>query len=97
MKSRQYIVTSANSPLTIPLDYRGGPSGIGATPAGAGDYTVEFSVTPLNENLTLNPHAITDMTASTTAQQVELGPATALIVTLNSGTSVTIDLTQSNV
>lgn len=97
MKSSQKIVTSANTPLTIPLDYRGGPMGIGATPAGAGNYTIEFSVTPTNESLTLNPHAITNMTAATTAQQVQMGPATALIVTLNSGTSVTVDLTQSDV
>ncbi len=97
MKSKQYIVTSENSPLTIPLNYRGGPNGISAGPAGGGDYTVEFSLTPLEEGLTMITHAITDMTAATTVQQVELGPATALVVTLNSGSLVAIDLTQSDV
>jgi len=97
MKSFQRIVTSGNSPLTIPLNSRGGPVGIGATPAGAGNYTIAFTNTPLNEGLTLNPHVITDMTAATTVQQIQLSPGTAIIVTLNSGTSVTVDLSQSDV
>lgn len=97
MKSFQEIITSGDSPLTIPLNPRGGATGIGATPTGAGNYTITFSLTPLNENLTLNPHAITSMTAATTAQSEQLGPVTAVIVTLNSGTSVTVDLTQSDV
>ena len=97
MKSIQLIVTSAESPLTYPLSPRGGNVGIGATPAGAGNYTIAYSLTPLNEELTLNPHVITEMTAETAAVAVQVGPATALIVTLNSGTSVTVDLTQSDV
>ena len=97
MKSFQKIVTSANSPLTIPMNDRGGPAGIGATPAGAGNYTVTFSLTPLNQGLTINPHAITSMTTATTALSEQLGPVTAIIVTLHSGTSVTMDLTQSDV
>lgn len=97
MKSKQHIVTSSNSPLTIPLDYRGGPVGIMATPSGSGNYTIAFTLTPLNEGLTLNPFDIPDMTAATGVQQTELGPTTALIVTLNSGDDVTVDLTQSNV
>lgn len=96
MKSQQILVTSANSPLTIPLDPRGGSTTFGATPAGAGNYTVEFSVTPLQQNLTLNTFAITDMTAATTPLSNQSGPVTALVVTLNSGTSVTIDLSQSD-
>ena len=97
MKSFQKFVTSGNSPLTIPLNARGGPAGIGATPAGAGNYTITYSLTPLEEDLTVNPHAITDMTTATTAQSIELGPVTAVIVTLHSGTSVTVDVTQSDV
>ena len=96
MKSFQIVVTSANSPLTIPLDARGGNTGIAATPAGAGNYTITFSLTPLNEGLTVNTHAITAMTAATTALTTESGPVTAIIVTLNSGTSVTIEVTQAN-
>ena len=97
MKNFQKIVTSANTPLTIPLNQRGGAVGVGATPAGAGNYTITLVLTPLQEGLTLNPHAITDMTAATTAQSEQLGPVTAIIVTLNSGTSVTVDITQSDV
>jgi hypothetical protein len=97
MKTTQTVVTSGNSPLTIPLNPRGGPTAIGATPAGAGDYTVTFVIAPIQEGATLNPFAITSMTAATTAQNEELGPVSAVIVTLNSGTSVTIDLAQSDV
>ena len=96
MKTFQQVVTSGNSPLTIPLDARGGNIGIGATPAGAGNYTITYSLTPLNQSLTVNPHAITAMTTATTALTTELGPVTAIIVTLHSGTSVTIDVTQSD-
>ena len=95
MKSVQHIITSGT--VVIPLNERGGPVGVGATPAGAGNYTIEFTLTPQNENLTNNTFPITDMTAATTAQQTQLGPASALIVTLNSGTSVTVDITQSDV
>ena len=95
MKSVQHIVTSGT--VVIPLNERGGPVGIGATPAGAGNYTIQITLTPQNEGLTNNPFPITDMTAATTAQQVQIGPASAIIVTLNSGTSVTVDITQSDV
>jgi hypothetical protein len=96
MKSFQVVVTSSNTPLTIPLDARGGSTGIGATPAGAGNYTITYSLTPLNQELTVNPHAITEMTAATTSIATALGPVTAIIATLNSGTSVTIDVTQAD-
>ena len=97
MKSTQTLVTSSNSPATIPMNPRGGPSAVGATPAGAGNYTVTYAIAPAQEGLTLNPFAITSMTTATTAQNEELGPVTALIVTLHSGTSVTIDIAQSDV
>lgn len=97
MKSQQYIVTSENSPLTIPLNYRGGVVGVGAGPAGGGNYTAEFSMTPLDEGLTIITHAIANMAAATTIQQANIGPATALIVTLNSGSLVAVDLAQSDV
>ena len=97
MKSTQTVVTSANSPLTIPLNARGGPTALGATPAGSGNYTVTFAIAPVQEGLTLNPFAITNMTTATAAESIEFGPVSALIVTLHSGTSVTIDLSQSDV
>ena len=97
MKSTQVIVTSANSPAVIPLNDRGGPRSIGATPAGAGNYTVEFTMTPQNEDLTNNTFPITAMTTATTALTTELGSVTAIVVTLHSGTSVTMDISQSDV
>ena len=97
MKSFQIIVTSSNSPLEIPLNPRGGDVAFGAIPSGGGDYTIEFTMTPLNQNLTPNYFPITDMTAATAAQQTAIGPATAIRVTLNSGTDVTIDVAQSDV
>ena len=96
MKTRQIIVTSSNSPVTIPLNPRGGPVGVGATPDSA-TYTVEMTLTPLEDGLTPNTFAITDMTAATTAQSAQIGPVTAVVVTLDSGTSVTMDITQSDV
>ena len=96
MKTRQVIVTSSNSPMTIPGNARGGGLGIFATPDSA-TYTVEFTGTPLQQKLTNNTFPITDMTAATTLQQVVLDNITAVIVTLDSGTSVTIDITESDV
>ena len=95
MKSFQKVVTSGS--LVIPFNQRGGDVAFGATQSGGGDYTIEFTMTPLNQLLTPNYFPITDMTAATTAQQQGIGPATAIRVTLNSGTDVTIDIAQSDV
>lgn len=96
MKSRQFTVTSSNSPLTIPLSHRGGPTGIAATPTAA-TYTVNYTIAPLNEGATINEFAIAAMSGVTTAETAEIGPVTAIIVTLDSGTSVSIDVAQSDV
>ena len=95
MKSFQVIVDSGNSPKTIPLDARGGVVGISATPTAA-TYSVTFTTTPLNQGLTLNTFQIQDMTSTASAANNGLDAATAIIVTLDSGTSVTMDLTQSD-
>jgi len=97
MKSQQIVVTSGNSPVTFPLNERGGPRGVAATPAGAGNYTVTYTLTDLESGNTVNPIPITEMTAETAIAAVEVGPATGIIITLNSGTSVTVDVTQSDV
>lgn len=97
MKTVQHIVTSSNTPLVIPLSARGGIVGIGATPSGAGNYTVQITLTPLNEGLTPNFFPVPTMTAETGVVQVNVSPVTAIRVTLNSGTNVTIDLAQSDV
>lgn len=97
MKSQQIIVTSSNSPVTFPFNERGGPRGIAATPAGAGNYTVTYTLTDLESGNTVNPIPITEMTTETAIASVEIGPVTGVIITLHSGTSVTVDLTQSDV
>lgn len=97
MKSFQRIVSSGDDPLVIPFNQRGGDVAFGVTPSGAGDYTVDFTMTPLNQNLTPNYFPVTIMQGVTTAEQQGIGPATAIRVTLNSGTNVTIDVAQSDV
>ena len=97
MKSQQVVVTSANTPLTFPFSEREGPRGVAATPAGAGNYTITYTLTDLESGNTVNPIPITEMTTETAIASVEIGPATGIIITLHSGTSVTVDLAQSNV
>ncbi len=98
MKAKRFVITSGNSPLTIPTDYRSGPISIITNPSGAGNYTVAFTTTPIQDtSLTPSYIDITSMTAATTIQSEETGSITALRVTLNSGTDVTLDLAQSNV
>lgn len=96
MKSRRHTVTSSNSPLTIPLDNRGGPISIGATPTAA-TYTVEYTVNPLQEGLTNGTFPISVMTGVTSAQSAQFNAITAFVVTLDAGTSVDIDVAQSDV
>lgn len=98
MRPKQTLVTSSNSPKTIPMNYRSGPVSILATPAGSGNYTIAFTTTDIfNSDLTPVYVNITSMTAATTAQNEELGTITAFRVTLNSGTSVQLDIAQSDV
>lgn len=81
----------------FPTDYRGGTISIAATPAGAGNYDVEYTLSNvLDSAITPNWIAITAMTGATTQQTAEFGSISGLRVTLNSGTSVTIDINQSN-
>ena len=96
MKSRQITVTSANSPFTFPVSYRGGEVALGITPNSA-NYTATFALTPMEEGLTVNTFPIPDMTAATTAQSVMMIPVTAIVITLNSGTSLSVDIAQSDV
>ena len=97
MRPKQILVTSSNTPKIIPMDYRGGPSSIIATPVAA-TYSVEFTTTDVqNSDLTPVWAAITSMTAATTAQDEEVGSVTAFRVILTSGTSVQIDISQSDV
>ena len=70
-----------------------------ATPNGAGDYDVAYtheSIAEGADNVT-NWIDIEDMSAATAQASKSIKPATALRITLNSGTSVTVDITSSDV
>ncbi len=99
MRPKTITVTSGNSPFYFPLNYRGGEVGITATPAGSGDYDVAYTHEPIGEgadNVSAWVDA-DDMSAATDTVSKSLKPATALRITLNSGTSVTVDIVQSDV
>jgi len=95
MRPAQIAVTSTNSPVIRQVDYAN-YTGIVALPAGAGNYDVAFTRTPFNEELTQTWVDITGMSAATTTQDTVVNVITGLRITLNSGTSVTVDITQSS-
>lgn len=95
MRIKSFTVTSGTA--VFPTNYRGGTISMSATPAGGGDYTVEYTLSnTLDSSITPNWIAITAMTGATTQQTAELGSISAIRATLNSGTSVTIDINQSD-
>lgn len=98
MRPLEKLVTSANSPKIIPTNYRSGPLSIITTPAGAGNYTIAFTTSDV-QNTAITPIwvDITSMTGATTSQNEELGTVTAFRATLNSGTSVQVNIAQSDV
>ncbi len=98
MRNKRHEITSNNSPKTIPMNWRGGSTSIITSPSGAGNYTVAFTTTPIQDaSLTPTYIDITSMTAATTDQSEEVGQITAFRITLNSGTSVAADIAQSDV
>ena len=98
MRPKSVTVTSSNSPYYIPVNWRGGPIGITATP-NSGNYDVAYTNESIQDgaaNVT-NWVDITDMSAATAqVGNKEIGPVTCLRITLNSGTSVTVDITQND-
>lgn len=98
MRPKTVTVTSGNTPYYIPMNWRGGPIGVTATPSGGGDYDVAYTHEPIGEgaaNVT-DWTDITDMSAATAAASKEVGPCTCLRITLNSGTSVKVDVVQND-
>lgn len=94
MRPKRFVVTSGTK--TIPMNQYGGDINVSANPAGSGNYDVAFTMTNIYDT-TLTPvwTDVTDMSAATTAQAKEInGAITALRITLNSGTSVTVDIAQ---
>ena len=99
MRPKSITVTSANSPYYYPTNWRGGKMGLTATPAGAGNYDVAYTNEPIGSgaaNVT-NWIDVTDMSTATAQASKAIDPVTCIRITLNSGTSVTVDMTQSDV
>ena len=99
MRPKTVTVTSANSPYYIPMDWRGGAFGVTATPDSA-NYDVAYTTSNIAEGAAGIPSGewtdITDMSAATAAASKEVGPSTCIRITLNSGTSVTVGVVQSD-
>lgn len=95
MRPKSITVTTSNSPYYIPLNWRGGEVGVTATPNSA-NYDVAYTHEPIGSGAASVTDwvDITDMSAATAQASKEVGPNTCLRVTLNSGTSVKVDVTQ---
>ncbi len=94
----QINVTSADSPKIIMLNRRGGSVGITTSPTGAGNYTIEYTTSRLQDPaLGAVWRPISTMTAATADQDESLLPLEAVRATLNSGTSVEVHIVQSDV
>jgi len=94
MKPAQYTVTNANSPLVIQVDYLSEWTGVVAVPSGSGDYDIAFSRAPLAD-VTATWVDLPNMSAATTTQDGVVNAITGIRITLNSGTSVAVDIVQS--
>lgn len=99
MRPKTITVTSGNTPYYLPMNWRGGDIGVTATPSGAGNYDVAYTHEPIGEGAAgvTDWTDVTDMSGATTAQSKVIGPSTCLRVILNSGTSVKVDVTQTDV
>ena len=97
-RPKSVTVTSGVSPYYIPTNQYGGQLNIVATPAGAGNYDVAFT----NEDIGTGAGNVTDwidvtnMSAATAVQDEIINAGTCLRITLNSGTSVKVDVVQSD-
>lgn len=99
MRPKSITVTSGNTPFYWPMDWRGGDIGVTATPSGAGNFDVAYTHEPIGDGAdqVADWTNITDMSGATAAASKIIGPATCLRITLNSGTSVKVDVAQRDV
>ena len=97
MRPKSVTVVSGNSPYYIPMNWRGGDIGITATP-NSGNYDVAYTHESIGEGAgsVTDWTDITDMSAATAAVSKQIGPCTCLRITLNSGTSVKVDVVQDD-
>lgn len=98
MRPKSVTVTSANSPYYIPVNWRGGDIAVTATPSGSGNYDVAYTLEPIGSGAAgvTDWTDVTDMSAATAGESKEISCATCLRITLNSGTSVKVDVCQSD-
>jgi hypothetical protein len=98
MRPKSVTVTSGNSPYYIPLSQRQGTTNVVATP-NSGNYDVAYTLESIGEGAASVTDWIdvTNMSAATAQQTGTVTGATCLRITLNSGTSVKVDISQQNV
>lgn len=96
MRPKSKTITSANSPFYWPVNWRGGEIGVTATPAGSGNYDVAYTHEPIGNGAAgvTDWTDIEEMSAAVDPASKAVGPCTCLRVTLNSGDSVKVDVTQ---
>ena len=99
MRPKSITVTSSNSPYYLPVNWRGGDIGITATPAGSGNYDVAYTFESLGDGAAAVTDwvDVEDMSAATAVASKSIKPAATLRITLNSGTSVKVDIVQADV
>ena len=91
------VVQDSVGSTVIPANFRAGPYSVVATP-NSGNYDVAYTVSDIYDtDITPNWIDVTDMSAATAQVAKEVGTATAFRLTLNSGTSVTVEIAQSDV
>lgn len=103
MRPKSITVTSSNTPYYVPLDWRSGDVSIVSTPAGSGNYSVDFTLDDAGAGLGTGntwmdvDDGTTVMTTATTQLQTTLHGVTGIRVILHSGASVKINLSQPDV
>ena len=95
-RPKTVTVTSSNTPYYIPMNWRGGDISVVAVPAGSGNYDVAFTNERIGDGAAgvTNWVDITNMSGATATQDEVIRGCTCLRITLNSGTSVTVDIVQ---
>lgn len=89
--SDNFVISTANAPLVIPIPEGKEPTSLVCTP-NAGTYSVEYSCTPKESKQSPNWVPDPDITGATTQKSAEYGKISFIRVTLTAGTSVSVDV-----
>lgn len=97
MRPKSVTVTSSNSPYYIPTNYRSDAINIVATP-NSGNYDVAYTLEDIGAGAASATDWIdvTNMSGATAQATGTANGATCLRITLNSGTSVKVDVTHQD-